>query len=111
MIKELVGIKLLPHPAFIPGLVPSDFFLFRSIVKFFRIEKFKSKGNFENAVQQFFASKPKEHFITITFVTHLKSCQGYAAFSLPPSLDRAHRHKRLPLSGNFGGTPTTEDVF
>ena len=30
-IRELVGIKLLPHPPYSPDLAPSDYYLFRSV--------------------------------------------------------------------------------
>jgi histone-lysine N-methyltransferase SETMAR len=36
-IEELEGIELLPHPAFSPDLVPSDYYLFRSLAQFLRL--------------------------------------------------------------------------
>lgn len=61
-IEELGGIEILPHPAFSPDLAPSDYYLFRSMAKFLRGKRFESRENIESAVQQFFASKPKEWF-------------------------------------------------
>ncbi|CAH2101193.1 unnamed protein product [Euphydryas editha] len=61
-IEELGGVELLPHPEFSTDLAPSDYYLFRSMAKFLRGEKFESKGDVKNAVRQFFASKPKEWF-------------------------------------------------
>jgi histone-lysine N-methyltransferase SETMAR len=39
-IEELEDIELLPHPAFSPDLVPSDYYLFRSMAQFLRGKSF-----------------------------------------------------------------------
>ena len=44
-IQELGGIELLPHPAYSPDPVPSDYHLFRSTAHFLRgrnLENFKA---------------------------------------------------------------------
>jgi histone-lysine N-methyltransferase SETMAR len=61
-IEELEGIELLPHPAFSPDLVPSDYHLFRSMAQFLRGKKFQSVVDVEVVVEEFFASKDKEWF-------------------------------------------------
>ena len=40
-IQELGGIELLPHPAYIPDLAPSDYHLFQSMTPFLRTRNFK----------------------------------------------------------------------
>jgi histone-lysine N-methyltransferase SETMAR len=61
-IEELEGIELIPHPAFIPDLEPSDYYLFRSMAQFLRGKMFQSVADTEDAVEEFFASKDKEWF-------------------------------------------------
>ncbi|GBP42322.1 Histone-lysine N-methyltransferase SETMAR [Eumeta japonica] len=57
--KELSVIELSPHPEFRPDLALSGYYLF----KFVCGKNFRSKGNVENAVRQFFASELKERFL------------------------------------------------
>jgi hypothetical protein len=61
-IKELEGIELLPHSAFSPDLVPSDYYLFSSMAQFLCGKNFQSVVEVEVAVEEYFASKDKEWF-------------------------------------------------
>jgi histone-lysine N-methyltransferase SETMAR len=61
-IEELEGIELLPHPTFTPDLVPSDYYLYRSVAQFLRGKKFQFVTEVEVAVEEIFASKDKEWF-------------------------------------------------
>jgi histone-lysine N-methyltransferase SETMAR len=61
-IEELVGIKLLPHPAFSPDLEPSDYHLFCSMAQFLRGKKFQSVADLEVAVEEFLLPKIKSGF-------------------------------------------------
>jgi histone-lysine N-methyltransferase SETMAR len=59
-IEELEDIELLPHPAFSPDLVPSDYYLFRSVAQFLRGKIFQFVADVKVAVEELFASKDKE---------------------------------------------------
>ncbi|GBP15061.1 Histone-lysine N-methyltransferase SETMAR [Eumeta japonica] len=65
-IGGLGGIELLPHPAFSRDLAPSDYYLFRSMAKFFSGKDFEFKEDFENALRQFFVFKLKDGFNVIS---------------------------------------------
>ena len=57
-IKELGGIKLLPHPLYSADLEPSDYYIFRSIAHFLKCKQFKDVEDI--GIQAFIDSKPKE---------------------------------------------------
>jgi histone-lysine N-methyltransferase SETMAR len=61
-IEELKGIELLPHPAFSLDLVPSDYYLFRSMAQFLCGTKFQSVADVEVAVEEFLTFKDKVWF-------------------------------------------------
>jgi len=52
----------LPHPPYSPDLIHSDYYLFKSIVHFFRGRQFKNVEDFRIGVQEFIYSKPKEWY-------------------------------------------------
>ena len=53
-IEELVGIELLPHPAYSPDLAPSDYHLFRSMAHFLRGKRFNNAEEVKNGCRVFF---------------------------------------------------------
>ena len=59
-IKEIDTIKLLPHPAYSPDLVPSDYHLFRSMAYFLRGRGCNNLEQVEAGCREFFNSKEKE---------------------------------------------------
>jgi len=59
-LEEFDGVKLLPHPAYSPDLVPSDFNLFMSIAHFLSGRIFDNIADVEQGCCEFFASKLKE---------------------------------------------------
>ena len=61
-IKDLDGIKLLPHPPYSPDLAPSEHYLFRSMAHFLRGRQFKDVKDVKIGVQACIDSKPKEWF-------------------------------------------------
>jgi hypothetical protein len=61
-IEELEGIELLPHPAFIPNLEPSDYSLFRCMALFLRGKKFQCVTDVEVEVEEFFLPKINSGF-------------------------------------------------
>jgi len=61
--EEFDGVKLLPHPAYSPDLVPSYFFLFRSMAHFLSGRFFDNIADVEQGCGEFFASKPKDWYL------------------------------------------------
>ena len=61
-IQELGGNELLPHPAYSPNLVPSDYLLFWSMAHFLCGGKFKNNEAVEVDYTKFFASKTRDWF-------------------------------------------------
>jgi hypothetical protein len=61
-IEELEGIELLPHPALSHDLVPSDYYLFRSMTQFLRRKKFQSVADVEFAGEDLLLPKIKGGF-------------------------------------------------
>jgi histone-lysine N-methyltransferase SETMAR len=61
-IEELESIELLPHPAFSLDLVPSDYYLFRSMAQFLRDKNVQSVADVEVAVEEFLLPKLKSGF-------------------------------------------------
>ncbi|GBP53982.1 Mariner Mos1 transposase [Eumeta japonica] len=59
-IKTLDDIELLPHSEFSPDLVPSDYYLFRSIVIFFRKKKLSPKEMLKMQCGTLFPLKPRK---------------------------------------------------
>ncbi|GBO99800.1 Histone-lysine N-methyltransferase SETMAR [Eumeta japonica] len=61
-IEELRGTELLSYAVFSPLHASSNHYLYRSMPKFIRGKVIEYKGEIENALREFFASKPKEWF-------------------------------------------------
>jgi len=61
-IKELDGIKPLPHLPYSPDLAPSDYYLFVYMAHFLRGRQFKDVEDVKIGVQAFINSNPKEWF-------------------------------------------------
>jgi histone-lysine N-methyltransferase SETMAR len=61
-IEELEDIELLPHPAFIPDLEPSDYYLFRCMARFLHGKMFQSVAEMEIVVKELLLSKIKGGF-------------------------------------------------
>ena len=51
--------ELLPHPAYSPDVIPSDYHLFRSMAHFLSGRCFTKVEELENGCRDFFASKNK----------------------------------------------------
>ena len=61
-IQELGGIELLAHPAYIPGLSPSDYHLLRSMAHFMRGKSSEDIEGMKVALTEFFASKIRDWY-------------------------------------------------
>ena len=57
-----LGWEVLMHPPYSPGLVPSDYYLFRSLENSLNGIKLVSKEACENHVSQFFDQKPQKFY-------------------------------------------------
>jgi len=62
-LEEFGGLKLLPHPAYSPDLISSDFQPFRSMAHFLSGRIFDNIADVEQRCRQFFASKPKHWYL------------------------------------------------
>ena len=58
--QELGGIELLPHPAYIPDLAPSDYHLFRSMAYFLNGRNFENFQALKVGLTEFLASKTRD---------------------------------------------------
>jgi hypothetical protein len=58
-LQELNAIELLPHPAYSPDRVPSDFHLFQAMAHFLHGHSFKTIKDVKMGCHEFFASKDK----------------------------------------------------
>ena len=56
------GFKILPHPPYSPDLAPSDFFLFPSLKKHLKGQRFHSNEDVISAVEEWFESHPKSYY-------------------------------------------------
>ena len=56
----LDGIELLPHPPYSRALAPSDYYIFTSMVHFYREGQFKNVDDIRIGVQEFIDLKPKK---------------------------------------------------
>ena len=56
------GFKILPHPSYSPDLAPSDFFLFPSLKKHLKGQRFHSNKDVIFAVEEWFESHPKSYY-------------------------------------------------
>ena len=61
-IQKLGGIELLPHPAYSPDLVPSDFHLLRYMAHFLRERNFENIDAVEVGLTEFFASNIRDRY-------------------------------------------------
>ena len=56
------GFKILPHPPYSPELAPSYFFLFPSLKKYLKGQRFHSNEDVISAVEKWFESHPKSYY-------------------------------------------------
>ena len=56
------GWELLPHPAYLPDLAPSDYHLFRSLNNYLKGKNFKNEEGLKIGLQKFFDSKSPEFY-------------------------------------------------
>ena len=56
------GFKILPHPPYSPDLAPSDFFIFPSLKKHQKGQRFHSNEDVISAVEEWFESHPKSYY-------------------------------------------------
>ncbi len=59
---EELGFEVLPHPPYSPDLAPSDYCLFRSLQHHIRDMEFKTFGEVQNAVEEFFSLKNPDFY-------------------------------------------------
>jgi histone-lysine N-methyltransferase SETMAR len=57
-----LGWEVLPHPPYSPDMAPSDFHLFTSLKGWLKGKRFSNVQEAENAVQEYFNSKPIEFY-------------------------------------------------
>ena len=56
------GFKILPHPPYSPDLAPSDFFLFPSLKKHLKGQRFHNNEDVISVVEEWFESHPKSYY-------------------------------------------------
>ena len=61
-IQDLTGMELLPHPAFSPDLVPSDYHLFQSMAHFLHERNFENTEAVEVGLTDLYASKTRDWY-------------------------------------------------
>ena len=61
---ERKGYELIPHPAYLPDLAPSDFFLFPNLKKYIRGRHFRSDEEVATAVEEWVNRKDPDFFIS-----------------------------------------------
>ena len=59
---ERNGYELIPHPAYLPDLAPSNFFLFPNLIKDIRGLHFRSDGEVMTAVEEWVNGKDPDFF-------------------------------------------------
>ena len=61
-IDELAGFELIPHPAYSPDLLQSDYHLFRSMAHYLVGKSFKNDDDLKSGCQHFFDSKNQQWY-------------------------------------------------